>query len=63
MSSDIYVAERRITIRLPEQLHAQIRQAAIKEANSPSAIARRLIAQGLARERKREARAEAEASR
>jgi hypothetical protein len=41
-----------ISLRLPRTLAAELKSAALKEANSPSAVARRLIATGLSRERR-----------
>jgi hypothetical protein len=37
-------------MRLPHNLYEQLEQAAIREANGVSAVARRLIAKGLERE-------------
>ena len=47
MSDDLL--RRSLSIRLTEQMAAELRQAAIREANPDSAVARRLIAAGFAR--------------
>jgi hypothetical protein len=39
-----------ITLRMPAELVADLRRVAAQEANSASAVARRLIAKGLTRE-------------
>jgi len=41
-----------ITVRLTDDLNAQLRRAAIEESNTTSAVVRRLIARGLQRERR-----------
>jgi hypothetical protein len=49
--SDEHIHRRTISIRLSEKLNIDLRRAADDEGNPPSAVARRLIAAGLARER------------
>ena len=39
-----------LTVRVTRELHEDLRRAAEREANTPSAVARRLIKMGLARE-------------
>jgi predicted transcriptional regulator len=41
----------RITIRLPRSLIVQLQQLARRESNPPSAVVRRLLTAGVARER------------
>ena len=43
-----------LSVRLPRPMAAAIQQVADREANTPSAVARRLIAAGLERERPRD---------
>jgi hypothetical protein len=44
---------RRITFRVTERLDAALKRAAAAEHNKPSAVIRRLLGAGLARERRR----------
>lgn len=39
-----------LSVRLPQRLDRDLQRVATREANSPSAVARRLLAAGLARE-------------
>jgi predicted transcriptional regulator len=51
---DVPQMECRVTVRLPPRLDAAIRQIAIDEATTPSTVARRMIAAGIAREQQRQ---------
>lgn len=53
---------RTLSLRLPEKLATDLKRAATQESNTASAVARRLIAAGLAREQ-RSAERETEESR
>jgi len=50
--SDEHIYRRTISIRLSEKLNTDLQRAADDEGNPPSAVARRLIALGLAKERR-----------
>jgi hypothetical protein len=41
---------RKLSIRLPKRLDLDLRRVATRESNTPSAVVRRLLAAGLARE-------------
>jgi predicted transcriptional regulator len=43
---------RTLSLRLPDKLATDLKRAATQEANTPSAVARRLIAAGLLREQR-----------
>ena len=45
-----FIRPRTVSIRLPEKLVADLRRIAAQEANTQSAVARRLISTGLSRE-------------
>lgn len=49
--ADTRISDRKLSIRLPAHLATDLRRVARLELNSASAVARRLIAVGLARER------------
>jgi hypothetical protein len=51
---DDTVQNKTLSLRLPERLAADLRRAALEEANTASAVARRFIAAGLAREQRAE---------
>jgi hypothetical protein len=50
--SDELAQSKTLSLRLPEKLATDLRRAALHEANSTSAVARRLISAGLAREQR-----------
>jgi predicted transcriptional regulator len=47
---DITAHSRTFSLRLPDKLATDLKRAATEESNTPSAVARRLIAAGLKRE-------------
>ena len=59
---DVTAQSRTFSIRLPKKLATDLQRAAIQESNTASAVARRLITAGLARELRATAERESDQS-
>lgn len=61
--SDEFTQNKTFTFRLSGRLAADLQRAARAEENTPSAVTRRLLSSGLARERRQQDREDAELDR